>query len=434
MAEMEPRTSVADVGQLKRCLEVEVPAGVVTAGLDRAFKNLQQRVNVRGFRPGKAPRAVLERLYGQQVRNEVIEELVGGAYSFALSRHKILAAGEPDIVVQPLGEDHVLRFSATVEVYPEVTVSDYEGIEVMRPIVRIDDQDVDRVIARIAEAAATIHPVTDRDRVEAGDIVTADIAATIDGRPAGDISRKGAMIEASEAGEGEFPGALEHRLVGLTTGTKVTLDVDYPADYANATFAGKRVSFTVSLAAIGRKETPPLDDEFARRHGDCQSFAALQERIRSSLERDVERAADAAAREAILDALIERHPFDPPEVMVERRCEALAESLGVRVPSGSDRQKALAELWQKLRPRAVRDGKAAILLDSLAVQHGLEVGDDDLAERIERIVSQAGQAHERARELYRSDERRNALRMQMLREKALELVVSKAEIRTVEKR
>ena len=125
MAEREPTTSVADVGDLKKCLQVEVPASTVTAGLDHAFKDLQKRVRIHGFRPGKAPRTVLERLYGQQVRGEVVQNLVREAYSFALSRHNVQAVSAPEIVVQPLGEEQVLRFSATVEVYPEVTVSDY---------------------------------------------------------------------------------------------------------------------------------------------------------------------------------------------------------------------------------------------------------------------------------------------------------------------
>jgi trigger factor len=430
MAESEPTTSVADVGELKKCLEVEVPASVVAAGLDRAFKDLQQRVRIRGFRPGKAPRTVLERLYGQQVRGEVIQELVREAYSFALSRHNVQAVAAPEIVVQPLGEEHVLRFSATVEVYPQVTVSDCEGIEVTRPLTSVDDQDVDKVLARMAEAAATIHPVTDRERVEEGDVVTADISATIDGRPVGEMSRKALRIE---AGKGTFPGALEEKLVGLSTGT-TTVDVDYPSGYPNAAFAGKRVSLTVTLTAVGRKEIPLLDDEFARKHGDCQSIDALRDKIRSSLERNAERDADTAVREAVLDVLIERHPFDAPEAMIERRCEAMLESLNVRLPSGPDGQKALGTLLQELRPRAVRDGKVAILLDSLAGQHDLEVGDDELTERIDRIVEEAGEARGRARELYRSDEHRKALRTQMLREKALALVVDKSSVRTAEKR
>ena len=294
----------------------------------------------------------------------------------------------------------------------------------------MDGQDVDKVLARMAEVAATIHPVTDRQRVEEGDVTTADISATIDGRPVDEMSHKAVRIE---AGKGAFAGALEEKLVGLTTGT-ATVDVDYPSGYPDAALAGKRVSFTVTVTALGRKEIPSLDDEFARKHGDCQSIDALRDKIRSSLERNAEREADAAVREAVLDVLIERHPFDAPEAMIERRCEAMLESLNVRLPSGADGQKALGTLLQELRPRAVRDGKVAILLDSLAGQHDLKVGDDELAERIDRIVEEAGKARGRARELYRNDETRNALRTQMLREKALALVVDKSSVRTVEKR
>jgi trigger factor len=430
MDEAEPKASVEAVGPLKKRLDVEVPAQAVSSSLDRAFRNLQQRVRLRGFRPGKAPRAVLERLYGQQIRNEVTEQLVRDAYAAALARHRVLAVGAPEIVVEPLGEESVLRFSATVEVRPEITVSDYENIEVTRPHVRVDDEDVDRTLARLADAAATLHPVTDRDEVEAGDVVTANLSATIDGQKVADLSRTDALVQ---AGQGTFPGALEERLLGLRAGTPSTVDVAYPSDYPNTTVAGRQVTFTVSVTAIARKEVPRVDEEFARTHGRAPSLAALREKIRGELLLDAERQADTMVRRELVDALLERHPFDAPETMVERRCDALLDSLGVQVPPGADRQNMLATLRQELRPRARRDIKAAILLDSLAAEHGLAVGDEELAERIDRIADETGTARGRARSLYATEERHEALREQMLREKALALVVDRSKIRTVQK-
>jgi trigger factor len=431
MADTEAKTSVSDAGELKKRLEVEVPAPIVVSRLDRAFHTLQQRVRLRGFRPGKAPRTTLERLYGHQVEGEVVESLVREWYEQGLVQHHVVPVGPPEIVVEPLGDTRVLRFSATVDVCPEITVSNYEGIEVARPLVQVDDEAVDQILTRLAEAASTVRPIADRTRVEAGDIVTAQVTAVVDGRPLDDVRRKDAMIE---AGSGSFPGALEERLVGLEVGTTTTINVQYPPDHANPQLSGKQVAFGVSVTALGEKVTPAIDDEFARVHAKCESLAELREKVRADLTRDAERKADAAVREAIVNALIERHPFDAPEAVVERRCDALISSLNVRLPEGPEGKEALATLRQELRPRAVRDGKAAILLDRLAAQHGLQVGEDEITERVNQIARASGAARGQAQEFYANDERREALRTQIMRERALELVVDRSKIRTVEKR
>ena len=425
MAEVEARSSVEVLGPLKKRVDVEVPAAAVTASLERAFQELQGRVRLRGFRPGKAPRAVLERLYGQRVRDEVIEHLVQDAYTDALGRHHLHAVAAPEIVVEPLGEPQVLRFSATVELCPEVTVSEYEGLEVSRPAVHVADDEVGRMLDRLVEAAAELVPVTDRDLAEAGDIVTIAVAASTGGRKIQELSRDRAFVE---AGSGAFPGALEERLVGLKKGVTADIDVTYPAD-ANPAVAGKEIRFHVTVSDLGRRHLPALDDEFARRQGQ-ESLDQLRVAVRQSLEREGERRADTAVREALLDALLERHPFDAPEVMVQRRCESLLE--GLRVPPGSDRQDMLATLRKDMRPRAERDVKTAILLDALAAQRGLGVSDEDVAGRIDRIADSANEPRERVRGLYGTPERLQALRAQILREKALALVVDRSKIRTVE--
>lgn len=425
MTETEATSSVEVLGPLKKRVEVEVSAATVRASLDRAFRDLQDRVRLRGFRPGKAPRAVLERLYGQRVRDEVIEHLVHDAYTDALGRHNLHAVAAPEIVVEPLGDPQILRFSATVEICPEVVVSDYGGIEVSRPAVGVADDDVERTLGRLTEAAAEMVPVADRDVVETGDIVTMAVVASIEGRKLQELSRDRAFVEAAA---GAFPGALEERLVGLRKGVATDIDVTYPVD-ANPAVAGKEVRFHVIVQDVGRRQIPLLDDEFARRQGQ-ESLDELRAAVRKGLEREGERRADAAVREALLDVLIERHPFDAPEVMVERRCDALLE--GLRIPPGSERQEVLATLRKEMRPRAERDVKTAILLDALAAQQELGVSDEEVAVRIDRIADSANEPRERVRGVYGTPERLQALRTQILREKTLSVVVDRSKIRTVE--
>jgi trigger factor len=431
MAEAEAaRTTVETVSELKKRVEVEVPAEEVTAAVERAVEGLRRRVKLRGFRAGHAPRPVLERLYGEQVRGEVVERLVRESYTLALSRHNVFAVGDPEIVVEAIDPKKPLRFSATVDVRPEVTVTDYEGIEVVRPAVHVDDREIEDVLARLRERFTELHPVSDRERVDAGDVITAEVSGAIAGEPVPGLRSENATFE---AGRGEFVGALEERLVGLTKGVPATLEVSYPPDYPTPALAGKQVSFVVTVRAIARKELPALDDAFAAR-ANVESLAALHDRVRSDLVHAAERRADAAVHEGLIDALIARHPFDVPEPMVVRRCDGLIESMQVRMPPEADRDKALAALRQELRPRALRQVKAALLLDALARQHGLEVGDAEVDARIDRIAEELREPRERVRALYAKHDRRGALRAQMLQDKALALLVERARIRRAESR
>jgi trigger factor len=426
MTEVEPKVSVEVLDGLKTRLDIEVAAETVSANIERAFHDLGHRVRIRGFRQGKVPRAVLERLYGQQVRNDVVERLVHQAYAAAIAAHKVPAVANPEIVVEPLGDPAVLRFSATVEVCPEVSVGDYENIEVERPTVKVEDDDVERVLARLVDGATRVHPVTDRTTVQRGDIVTLNIGAAIDGRAVPELTRRDVRVE---AGAASFPGALEAQLEGLACGAPADIDVQYPSDFENSMLAGKHVSFTVAITGLGRKEVPALDDEFARSQGDYPDLAALRGAIRERLRQDGEQRAEAAVRDGVLGVLIERHPFDAPDAMVERRCDAMLESLSIQLPPGADRQKAFGTLRQELRPRAVRDVKAAILLDALAAKQALSVSDEDLAARIDRIADSANESRDRVRSLYRTEDRREALRAQMLRDSALSLLVERSRIR-----
>jgi trigger factor len=429
MHETELTTSVETVGPLKRRFEVEVSAAAVSARMDDALRGLQRRVRQPGFRPGKVPLPVIERLYGEQLRIDVIEALVREAYAEALVRHAVAAATKPAIVVEPVNPRGVLKFSATVEVRPEVEVSRIDDIVVDRPAVRITDEHVARVLGRLAESAAQLQPITDRTEVAAGDLVTVDVAATVDGRRVDELEHRDALVQ---AGEGAFPGALEQRLVGLVVGATADIEVRYPGDYANPAVAGKDVAFSVRVKGLGHQHVPPLDDAFARSQGKFETLADLGAMVRSRMEQEAEQRADAAVREAIVDELVVRHPIDAPDGMVDHRCDAMIDSLDVRLPPGDERQKTLATLRQELRPRAVRDVKAAILLDALAVQQSITVADDELAQRIDRLAAAAGPNRERARELYGSAERAAALRTQMRREKALLFVADRSKTRPVE--
>jgi trigger factor len=238
-------------------------------------------------------------------------------------------------------------------------------------------------------------------------------------------TRQGVLLE---AGGGSFPLALERQLIGQRLGAPVTLEVPYPADYGNASLAGKTVVFEIRLNELHAKELPVLDDEFARDQGYGDTLAELRARVRADLEQQAGAHADAQVREAVLRVLLDRHAFDVPPSLVVRRSDTILASLGVRLPEGAEAEQVLARLREQVRAQAEREVRADLLLDALATQHGIEVTDADVDAEIVAMAARERQAPERLRAFYERADARDALRARLRRVRALGHVVSLARI------
>ena len=419
----ESTATLEDLTPVRKRLQIEVPANAVQAELDRTFHEVGQRARLRGFRPGKAPRPVLERVFGDEVRREVLGRLVEASFHRAVETHGLAVVGTPDIDAEPITPGAALRYSATLEVRPAIALGDLSGLQVTRPATRVNDEDVEQTIGGLRESVAQLRPVEDRSQVEAGDVVRVDLESRLEGGEP--VRREGVLIE---AGSGSFPLALERQLVGQNCGARLALRVPYPADYPNAGLAGKAADFEVEIKELRVKELPALDDDFARDHGKCDSLAALRARVRADLEQEAVARADAAVREALVDQLLARHPFDVPSTLVERRTEALVVSLEVRLPEGAEREQALARLREQLRPRAERQVRAELLLDAIAARDGVVVSDEELQAEIDAIAPREGQAVERVRAFYERAEARAALRAKVVRDRVLAGLLAAARV------
>src|SRR6266850_8070407 len=419
----QSRVTLEDLTPVRKRLQIEVPADAVQAELDQAFQTVGQRARLRGFRPGKAPRPVLERVFGAEVRREVLGRLVEQSFHAAGEQHRLAVVGTPDIDAEGITPAEALRYSATVEIRPAIALGDLSGLGATRPSAAVTDDDVDQALGALRESVAQLRPVEDRAVVEAGDVVTVDLTTRLEG--AEPVHRDGVLLE---AGTGAFPLALERQLVGQHRGGRLTARVPYPPDYPNAGLAGKTAEFEVEVKELRAKELPPLDDDFARDHGRCESLVELRARVRADLEREAQGRADDAVRDAILEELIARHPFDVPSTLVERRTEALLASLDVRLPAEADREAALARVREQLRPRAEKQIRAELLLDALAERDRLEVSAEEIEAEIEAIAARERQVPERVRALYERPEMRAALRAKLVRDRALARLLAAARV------
>jgi len=424
------KVALETVDAVRRRLAVEIPAGDVTAEIDRAYDQLRRKARVPGFRQGRAPRPVLERMFGDQVRADVFGRLVSESYAEALREQKIDPVSDPEIVTERAEPGAPLRYSATVEVRPAVVAAGYTGLAAERPLRAVAGADVDRFIDGLRQNEARLVPISERTTARVGDIATIDYEARIGTRVVGRGERR--LVEvAREPAEG--PGA---HFDEVAVGTPTTFDIDYPADHANSELAGQRVSFRTVVTALATREVPPLDEAFAKSAANCDSVDELRDRVHEQLERSAQRDADSRVRAALVARLVTSHDFDVPQAMVERRTEKLVEEvldgLGPRRPPASREDAVRAQLREELGSRARDQVKAGLVLEAIADQEHLAVDDAELDARIDRLAESAGKARERVRALYQDAAARANLRGRLLQERALELVAQRAAITDVE--
>ncbi|MGH7894272.1 MAG: trigger factor, partial [Candidatus Binatia bacterium] len=388
------RATVHDETAVRKRIDVEIPADEVQRELDRGFERVRQQAHIRGFRPGRAPRNVVEQTYGEQIRREVIAHLVEHSFHHAVEDHALAVVGSPEIDAGELFPGEPLRYTVLVDVRPEITLGNTAGIPAERPEPVVSDADVERTIEALRERAAELRPIGARAIVEVGDVVTVDLTSRLGEERQ---TRQGVLLE---AGSGNFPLALERQLVGQRLGAQLALEVPYPADYGNASLAGKTVAFEVQVNELHTKELPALDDEFARDHGHGDTLAELRARVRADLEQQAAAHADAQVREAVLGVLLERHSFEVPASLVVRRSDTILASLGVRLPDGPAAEQTLARLREQVRPQAEREVRADLLLDALATREVIEITDADVEAEIVAMAARERQAPERLRAFY----------------------------------
>jgi trigger factor len=310
-----------DVEQVDTCvrrLMIEVPADRVGRELNTLYRDLQRRVKIPGFRPGKAPRRILEQHYGDSVKQEVIQKLVPDVLSEALTETGLNTVGQPSIDQIDLHKNEPLRFVATAQVLPDFTVNDYQGWQFERRIMAVEGVHIDRVLEGLRERHAELHTVSDR-ALAAGDHAIINYDGTLDGVPLEGGSGTNVTVE---IGVGRLP-EIEQALVGLEQGAETSIPVSFPEAHPDLSVAGKTVQFHATVVEIKEKVLPDLDDEFARAYEEEDSLEALRERVRGELEESMRQRADNAVQQEILAKLVAENPVDVPEALLHEQMRQL---------------------------------------------------------------------------------------------------------------
>jgi trigger factor len=397
------KVTVEQASNSEAILNVELEWSELEKASDRAYHKLAQRYNVPGFRPGHAPRSMLERMLGKDaIYQEGLETLIEDSYREAIRTHNLKPIGQPEVDAAPIQMNQPYTFTARVPVLAPVTLGDYQSVRVEHPRVDVTDEDVEKVVHDLQEQQALWVPAERPAQI--GDRITADLKLTVGDRTISDLHDN--EFELVESREGIFSGMDQH-IAGMSEGETKEFTTTIPADYTNTDLAGQEAHYTVTLKAVKYRELPEIDDELAKSAGDYQTLDALKQSIREQLATRRESNAERDFREALIKAIVnqaqvEIHPIlvaDETGVMV-REMQRLLEQSGLSweqfLESSS---KSEDEYRKELEPEARERVKRELVLDAIADAEGIAASDQEVQSYLDMLNAVGGGRPLRMRQL-----------------------------------
>jgi trigger factor len=429
------KVEVEDISTVKKVLRVEIPEQEVTRELDKAFGTLKNNVKIKGFRPGKVPRSLLERRFMKEMCEEVSGQLIQNSYGEAMDQAALVPLGEPAIDRPDLEKGKPYQYAVTVEVRPPIEDLDLKALKLKEKVHRVADEEIEAQLSMLQKRGAQLESVDEDRPVENGDIVIIDYEALRDGKPF-EPARNTENFQV-EIGSGRILKDFEQKLVGMQAKATKEFQVRFPDDYYNNELAGLDTTFKVTLKEIKKEILPEIDDAFAKSLGPYQTPDELREAIREDLKSGYKAQSRRQLREDILDMLMEQSDFELPEGLVEAELSAVVrDAQNLMAYKGKDRQRqdqTEAVLSEKYRPLAERKVREYLLLHKVIQQEDITLTDEDLEKAYEAFAGSLNQPVETIKEYHDSDKEADAVfRQKTLEKQVINWIIEQAQVEKVE--
>jgi trigger factor len=427
------KVEVQELGSCERRLEIEVAPESVQKELDQAYRELAKRVSIRGFRKGKIPRAVLERYHRSSVEDEVMQKLIPDSFQQAVKDQGLRAVGQPKLDDINLNEAKALRFTATVEVLPEITLQTYGDWDLTKEVRVVTEADVERELQELQNRHVSLVSIEEDRPVQEGDYVLINFEGFRDGQPVqGSKTENYALV----VGAKSVVESVDRGLVGMRKGEVREIPVQFPETYQNRAMAGQEVIFHVTVNEIKERVLPTLNDDFAKEAGGVDTLAELQAKIRQNQEAVAEREARRALHEVVVSRLIEANPFELPPGMIEAETDTLVEDLQrqLRPQQGGDASLQITEeIRQQLREQAISRIKRELLIEEIAKREELTVDDTEVEADLKRLAERTDQRLEYIRRQMEQAGALGSIRHNLLADKVLDFVAARCTVTEVSK-
>jgi len=415
------QVSVEATSELSRKMTVTVSEEKISQQVNSKLQSLSGNVKIDGFRPGKVPQAVIKKRYGQQVREEVVSDLIQSSFYDAVRDEKLNPAGAPQIKANKIAEGEGLEYEATFEIIPEFVLMPLETLEVKQFTSKVDESDIDRMVDRLRDQKKTWETVDRKSKSEDR------IVISFEGVHEGENFTNGKTEDFPVViGSGQMIPGFEDKLIGLSAGEKTEFDIEFPKEYPSEKLAGNTAHFTIEVSRVEEPKLPTLDSDFVKSFGVASGdVTELRGDILSNMEREMTRALKNRTKSSVMDQLFERNTLQLPEVLIQDELEDLLKPYR---ESARKHKQNLDEpgLKEQLSPLARRRVALALILGKVIDAHGVKVDPARIRQSVEEMAASYEDPEEVVRWYYADQTRLREIENMVLEDQIVDLVIGKA--------
>jgi len=425
------QVTVEDVSSVKKILHIEVPEKIVIRELDNAYKNLKKNAKVKGFRPGKAPRSVLERLYKKDVHGDVSSKLLQDSFVEALKETELNIIGNPKIEPPKLEEKGPYKYDATVEVKPEIDDIDFKGLTLKKALYQVTDEEMEAQLKLLQKNLTQQIPITEDRPVQENDSVLIDYEGFKDGMPFPETQKTKNFT--MKIGAGAISKTLDEKLIGMKPGENREITVNFPEDHFNDKLANHEITFHVTLHEIREEILPEIDDEFAKKLGQYETLDVLKNAITNNLNEGYQKRVEQELNEQIYNDLIEKTEFELPDSMVDYELNNIIDEIEKTLTyyNKTMEEQGLTKemLVEEHRETAEKKVRRHLILGKIIDQENIELSDQQLEDGFAEMAQVVNQPVEAIKNYYQQNEDNlDFFKHTLLEKQAIKLIIESSNI------
>ena len=425
---------VEDISQVKKKISFDIPWAFVKDELENVYRDIGRKAKLKGFRPGKIPRKVLENYFKSDAEGETITNIVNKYYWQEIENRGFVTLSRPEIEQNGLKEDTDFSFSATFETEPAFEPQGYSGMVLEKINISVSEEDMEKRLQEIRKMFATMQDVAEDRQAVMGDFTTIDFSGTLDGEALPELKSDNFLLE---LGSKRFIPGFEDQIAGMKSGETKEFNITFPADYSEKKMAGKEVIFTVTVKGIKEQKLPEIDEEFIKNFEKYNTLDELKNDVRETLTEQCKRQSNAEFQNEITEAVLKANEFEAPPSLVERQIFYMMSDTQKRMRTAGMDEKNAMELSFRMHDQFKQDAektvKSFLLIKKIAEKECITVDNNDIDYHINELADIHHADYEVVKSAYDNEERMESLKTEIIQKKVFDFIESQANITVVEK-
>ena len=428
------KVTVEDVSSVKKVLHIEIPQADVTREFDSAYSQLKKTAKIKGFRPGKTPRSILEKMHGKEVQADVSSKLIQDAVISAIRDEKLNIVGSPQVDPPEIKTDSPYAFDATIEVHPEIADIDFKGLELKKNKYEVNDKEIEAQLAMLQKRLAERKAVEPARPLQDGDFALVDYEGFKDGRPFEETAKTENYT--LKMGSGQISKDFDKQIEGMNAGESRTFEVVFPEDHYNEKLKGLTIEFAVTLNEVLEEQLPAIDDELAKKLGPFENLDGVKKAITDNLVEGYNKRTEQELNEQIFAALIEKVDFEVPDALIQMELDGILQEAERSFQSNNLTLEQLGltreGLSEKYRDTAEQQARRHLILSKIMQQESMTVSDEELEQGFQEMASNYQQPVDGIRSFYnQNQEQLQVFKHTLLEKQAITLILDSSQIEEV---